>query len=197
MIDVESSGPVPGLYSMVSLGCTHVREAADGTLSPGEDLYLELRPLYEGVEEEAMQVNGLDIDALRRDGLEARDAMERLRAWVRERTPPTHRPVFVAHNAVFDWAMVNHYFQATGIKNPFGYSALDQKALAMGVLGIGWGETNKEVLPGLLGVAAEDTSQKHRADYDARYQAELFCALMSRHRARQAPPRGNDGDGGG
>lgn len=184
MIDVEASGPTPGLYSLLSIGCVEVRDEAGQQPEIGEQLYLELQPLYPGVRQEAIEVCGLDPERLRREGLPPREAMARLRSWVLERTPPGARPVFVAHNAPFDWAMVDHYFHATGVDNPFGYSALDQKALAMGVLGIRWDEANKRVLPGLLGLPPEDRSRKHRADYDARYQAELFVALLARHRAR-------------
>ena len=64
--------------------------------------------------------------------------------------------------------------------NPFGYKALCTKAMATGVLGVHWLDSNKEVLAELLPISSEDLTQKHRADYDAIYQAEILVALLDR-----------------
>ena len=42
-----------------------------------------------------------------------------------------------------------------------------------------------EVLFERLGLPAEDKSQKHRADYDAAYQAEILLALLRHDAARR------------
>ena len=67
--------------------------------------------------------------------------------------------------------------------NPFGYKALDTKSMAMGRLGIGWHETNKENLERILALPPQNSALTHRADYDAEYQALILCALLNR------PPR--------
>ena len=182
-IDVEASGPVPGLYSMLSLGCAAVTEGPEGELRPGRELYVELRPCFEGVEDEAIAVTGLDIARLEREGLAPRDAMAALRRFVLEETPAGHRPIFVGHNAPFDWSYIAYYFAWAKMRNPFGYKALDTKALAMGKLDIPWLATNKDVLADRLeGVEREDRTLKHRADYDARYQAGILAALLDYRR---------------
>lgn len=179
-IDIECSGPVPALYDMISLGAVVVAPDSAGKLQIGDTLYLELRPEGPRVDPGAMKVNGLDLDALRRDGLPRRDALERLTAWTKAHTKPGTKPVFVGHNAPFDWSFVSWCYAAEELPNPFGYKALDTKALATGVLGLHWFDSSKEVLEEKLGLAKEDLGLKHRADYDAQYQAELLIKLLER-----------------
>ncbi|RMF76768.1 MAG: 3'-5' exonuclease [Acidobacteria bacterium] len=180
MVDVEATGPVPGLYSMVSLGATAIAPRDDGALAVGETFYAELRPVFAGVDPRANAIHGLDLERLRREGLEPRTALERLSAFVAEHTVAGTEPTFVAHVAVFDWMYVCWYYAWCGLDNPFGYKAIDTKALAMGVLGLPWLDTSKDVLVERLGIAAQDPATAHRADADARHQAELFVALMNR-----------------
>ena len=75
---------------------------------------------------------------------------------------------------------VNWYFAWTGVANPFGYNAIDTKSLAMGVLRVPWDETNKERIVPALGLALQDEATLHRADADARHQADLLVALLKR-----------------
>mgnify|MGYP003334347325 CR=1 FL=1 len=177
-VDIECSGPVPAIYDMVSLGAVVVAPDSAGHLVIGETFYVELRPEGPKVDPGAMKVNGLDIDALRRDGLVRREALLRLSAWVAARTVKGTKPVFVGHNAPFDWSFVAWCYAAEELPNPFGYKALDTKALATGKLGIHWFDSSKEVLEERLGLPKEDMGLKHRADYDALYQAQLLVKLL-------------------
>ena len=186
-VDIEASGPVPGLFNMLSIGCVAVKTVEGGRLAPGEDLYLELKPIFIGFDPGAMKVNRLDKEHLEKTGLPPADAMQLLARFVTERTPEGARAIFVGHNAPFDWSFVNYYFHHARIANPWGYSALDSKALAMGVLGLSWPDTNKEVLQKLLELPPQHELLVHRADYDARYQAMIFCALMGKLGPRLAP----------
>jgi len=177
-IDIECSGPVPALYDMISLGAVVVREVGDGALELGDDFYVEIRPQAPHVDEGAMAVNGLDLDDLKRNGTLRRVAMERLTDWVEAQTDEGAESVFVGHNAPFDWSFVAWVYKAEGMRNPFGYKALDTKALSAGVLDLHWLDSNKEILAERLGLPAEDMGQKHRADYDARYQALILKRLL-------------------
>ncbi|MCB9764159.1 MAG: 3'-5' exonuclease [Alphaproteobacteria bacterium] len=185
-IDIEASGPVPGLYDMVSLGAVVVYDDDAGGISVGERFYMELRPEAPRCDPRAMAVNGLDIEALRRDGLPRAEAMRKLDVWVRARTVPGTEAAFVGHNAPFDWSFVAWCFAAEDMANPFGYKGLDTKALAGGVLGLHWLDTNKERLSALLSLPEEDLSQKHRADYDAWFQALILKGLLERQRSQRA-----------
>jgi DNA polymerase III epsilon subunit-like protein len=178
-IDIECSGPVPALYDMVSLGAVRV-SGRPGAWSRSEPFYVEIRPSAPRVDPGAMAVNGLDLERLRREGLPLSEALARLDAFVADETAPGTRPVFVGHNAPFDWSFVNHAYVACGRDNPFGYKALDTKALAMGVLGVHWFDANKERLQAALDLPAQDTDRVHRADYDAHYQALILIGLLDR-----------------
>lgn len=176
-IDIECSGPVPALYDMLSLGAVPVVQTAQG-FDIGETFYVEIRPTAPRVDPGAMKVNGLDLEALRRDGSELGEALDALTAFVRAHTLAGSKPVFVGHNAPFDWSFVSYAYHACGRENPFGYKALDTKALAMGVLGLHWFDSNKETLEERLALPAVEGDRVHRADYDAWYQAHILAALL-------------------
>jgi DNA polymerase III epsilon subunit-like protein len=177
-IDIECSGPVPAIYDMISLGAVAVIADAEGRLQIGASYYVELRPEGPRVDAGAMKVNGLDLDRLRREGRVRRDALEELAEWTRANTTTGTQPVFVGHNAPFDWSFVAWCYAAEDLPNPYGYKALDTKALATGKLNLHWLDSSKEVLAERLGLPVEDKRLKHRADYDARYQAELLIKLL-------------------
>ncbi len=181
-IDIECSGTVPAIYDMISLGAVAVHERDGGHLELGDSLYLELCPVSDTVDTRAMAVNGLDIDRLRAEGTPRKVALEKLTAWVAATVDPASEAVFVGHNAPFDWSFVAYCYKAERMKNPFGYKALDTKALAAGILDIHWLDTGKDTLAARLGLPGEDMGQKHRADYDAWYQAEILKALLTLQR---------------
>lgn len=177
-LDCEASGPLPPLYNLLSVGITTVRPE-EGRHVLGESFYIELKPVFPGFDPGALAVCGLDVERLKREGVEPAEAMTAIRDWVLEQNrPSTDRPVFVGHNAVFDWAYINYYFAHQGIENPFGYKAIESKSLAMGRLGIAWEDTSKENLEILLDLPAQDSSKIHRADYDAHYQALILQRLL-------------------
>ena len=179
-LDCEASGPVPPLYNLLSIGVTVVRPEG-GRHVLGESLYLELKPVFPGFDPGAMAVCGLDADRLAREGLDPKEALTRLAAFVaRHNADSPDRPCFVGHNAVFDWSYIGYYYAHYGLENPFGYKGLDTKSLAMGRLGIGWNDTSKENLERMLRLPPQDPAQLHRADYDAHYQALILKALLDR-----------------
>jgi len=180
-VDIEASGPVPALYNLVSIGAVVVSRRDDVWAPEDDRFYVELQPMAPGFDPAAMKVHGITREHLEANGVPAADAMRRLSEFVEKRLRKTGgRAVFVGHNAVFDWSYISWYYERFGIPNPFGYKALDTKSLAMGRLGIGWFETNKERLEDLLALPAQDKALTHRADYDAHYQALILCGLLNR-----------------
>jgi ribonuclease T len=177
-IDIECNGLVPGLYDMVSLGAVVVAHDDTGTLQLGAQYYVEIQPQAPKFDASAAAIHGLDQDRLAREGLPQRDAATSLAQWVGEQTVPGTEPVFVGHNAPFDWSFVAYVYAAEELPNPFGYKGLCTKALSAGVLDIHWLDTHKEMLSERLNLPAEDKTQKHRADYDAAYQALILKALL-------------------
>ena len=180
-IDVESSGPIPGLHNLLSVGVVHVRRY-QGVYQTFEDLYVELRPVFPEFEEAAMAVNKLDVARLESEGLSPEGATEAILSFVEaQRTGKKDRPVFVAHNAPFDWMFFTYYCGHAGRANPFGHSALDTKALAMGKLNIPWNQTSLKNICSLMPeVEPMDPSKLHHAVEDARYLARVFIGLLAR-----------------
>jgi len=176
-VDIECSGPVPGWYDMISIGAVDVA-LREGSRTIGEKFYAEIKPTAPCVDAGAMKVNRLDLDALRRDGRDLPEVLRALASWVAARTVPGTKPVFVGHNAPFDWSFVSYAYHVHGLVNPFGYKALDTKALAMGALGIHWFDTSKEILESRLELPAQNAELTHRADYDAWYQAHILLRLL-------------------
>lgn len=176
-VDIECSGPVPGLYDMISLGCVPVTGPAPHAVHD-DRFYVEIRPTAPRVDPGAMKVNGLDLDHLKAHGTDLAQALADLSSFVAERALPGSEPVFVGHNAPFDWSFVAYAYHAAGLPNPFGYKALDTKALAMGVLGLHWLDSSKEVLHERLTLPEVEAEKVHRADYDAFYQAHILARLL-------------------
>ncbi len=102
--------------------------------------------------------------------------MRQFEEWLAEHILPGTRPVFTSFNAPFDWMFVDTYFQRYLGRNPFGHSALDIKAYAMGMMGSSWAATSmRELSPRYL----DGRPLSHHALGDARDQAELFRALLA------------------
>ncbi len=178
-VDIECSGPVPALYDMLSLGCVPVKHVDGEYVIDDDRFYVEIMPMAPRVDEGAMKVNGLDLDDLKKNGRLLRDALDELTAFVKKHAGDT-TPVFVGHNAPFDWSFVAYAFAAAGKKNVFGYKALDTKALSSGVLGLHWLDSNKEELAERLTLPDVESEKVHRADYDAFYQAHILVELLRR-----------------
>jgi len=86
-------------------------------------------------------------------------------------------PVFVGLNAPFDWSFVNYYFHRYLGMNPFGFTALDIKALYMGRFGTTWLDTKSSAISKALGV---EPTGDHDPLHDALYQAELCRAILQK-----------------
>lgn len=173
-VDVEASGPVPGEYSMLSIGACTVSNTEN-------NFYVELRPISDQYVSEALEVSGLSLPHLHEHGTDPAEAMPSLRDWVRK-VSVSRRPVFVGFNAGFDWAFVNWYFHMFLGENPFGIGGVDIKAYYMGYSGSNWRATTSSKLPEWL---QPTQPQTHNALDDSRAQAEIFRKLLEASRVRQ------------
>jgi ribonuclease T len=188
-IDIEASGPVPGLFNMVSLGIVPVRMRENGVWFVDTiELYQEYQPVFPGWDPGAEKIHHITREHCEKVGLQLKPAMEQLKEWAKGNSKKT-RCVFVGHNAPFDWSFVAYYFAYVGMDNPFGYNALDTKALAMGKLDLGWLETSKENLQRKLPLPPQDDKSVHNALYDARYQAEILAALLNLPKRTDLPAK--------
>jgi DNA polymerase III epsilon subunit-like protein len=177
-VDIETAGPVPAKYAMLSIGACLVED-------PEQTFYVELKPEHTLATSEALAVTGLSIETLTERGERPARAMSMFEDWVLTQTPAGHRPVFTAFNAAFDWMFIADYFERHLGRNPFGHSALDIKAFAMGSGNTSWRATSMDVL------AAQHLGGRaltHNALADAQDQAELFRHLLDERDALTEGP---------
>lgn len=163
-VDVETSGPVPGVHSMLSIGACLVDR-------PEITFTALIQPISQAFDPDALAVTGLSLDELKVSGKKPEEAMAGFARWVEESAELGATPVFVGFNAPFDWSFVNYYFHRFLGSNPFGFTALDIKALYMGATGCAWSDTRSSRIAGHL---KPELMGDHDALNDALYQAELF-----------------------
>jgi ribonuclease T len=174
-VDVETAGPTPGQYAMLSIGACLVED-------PSTTFYMELQPDRPDYLPEAMAISGLSLDALKQHGSAPRAAMQAFAVWLKNVVPEGKKAIFVALNAPFDWMFVNDYFYRYLGHNPFGHSALDIKAYFMGFAGVSWYETS------MKHISAHFLQEKHLAHNalrDAQDQAEIFREILKRSQKAQ------------
>ncbi|MEM7574512.1 MAG: exonuclease [Bacteroidota bacterium] len=125
MVDVEADGPIPGDYSMVSLGAVLVDDKLDRTF------FGELKPISDNYVEEALQIANytrsetLNFSEPKRVLLDFED-------WLQQNTKG--RPQFISDNNGFDWMFVCWYFHHFLGRNPFGHSSQNLGSLYKGLV---------------------------------------------------------------
>ena len=167
-VDVETAGPNPGEYAMLSIGACTLFE-------PAGSFYIELTPDKEKVLPEALKVSGLKMDKLKESGELPKIGMQKFADWIAKHTPPAYEALFLAFNAPFDWMFVNDYFHRYLGHNPFGHSAIDMRAYYMGFKGISWGEASMKAISHYY---FGELTLTHHALQDALHQGELFKMML-------------------
>jgi hypothetical protein len=180
-VDVETDGPIPGLYSMLSFAFVvagrfdGVRFAAPASYD--DSFYRELTPISETYEPAALAVNGLDRERLLCEGGDPAQVMSEAAEWVRVRAG-TATPVLVAYPLSFDWSWLYWYFvrfSRTG--SPFNHSRCYDLKTAFAVKGeLPIAVAGREQLPPELRSTRAHT---HNALDDAIEQAEIFSKLFT------------------
>lgn len=125
MVDIEADGPIPGDYSMVSLGAVIVEPGLSRTF------YGRLRPISEQWHPDALAVSGHSRDEVLAFE-EPNAVMKRFAAWLSDECPK--RKIFISDNNGFDWMFVNWYFHHFLGKNPFGFSSQNLGSLYKGLV---------------------------------------------------------------
>lgn len=114
VVDVESDGPVPGPYSMVSFGAVIVDNQLDKTF------YGKVKPISDKWIPESLAISGITREQhLKFD--EPVNVMHSFAEWIKKNT--SGQPIFISDNNGFDFAFINYYFYAFYGKNPFGWSS--------------------------------------------------------------------------
>lgn len=173
-VDVEAAGPIPGEYSMLSIGACNVDDET-------QVFSCEIKPINQNADPKALEVSGFSLAQLQESGLTPEDAMQNFHEWAKGQAINEETLVFVGLNAAFDWSFVNYYFHKYIGGNPFGFAPLDIKGYYMGATGCAWSETRSSRLSADL---KPQRQSDHTALRDAQYQAELFRLVRAR-----VPPR--------
>jgi ribonuclease T len=167
-VDVETAGPIPGDYSMLSIGACTI-------LEPQRTFYIELKPINQNFTQEAAMVHQLSLEHLMVEGVAPFEALTTFEEWLINKATPNQQPLFVAFNAAFDWMFVNYYFYHFLGHNPFGHAAIDIKALYMGMTGVQWSQTSwRFINPRYL----TEHKLTHHALQDALDQADMFKKML-------------------
>jgi DNA polymerase III epsilon subunit-like protein len=184
-VDVETSGPIPGEFSLLSIGACNV-------FNPDKTFTCQLKPITNAFDPKALEVTGLSMEGLMKCGLEPHPAMSSFSQWLASLSDSDDSIIFVGFNAPFDWSFVNYYFHRFLGGNPFGFTALDIKALYMGATGCSWHDTRSSKIAEHLKPTLSGT---HDALRDAQYQAEIF-RLIWRDLKNLPLPMANSYDSG-
>lgn len=175
-VDVETSGPIPPAFSLLSIGACSV--APVRSLDTPDTFYCTVKPLTDaGSDPVALQVTGLSLEELALTGKEPAEAMLSFGEWITATTGEAS-PIFVGLNAAFDWSFINYYFHRFLGRNPFGFSALDIKSVYLGATGCSWTDTRSSQMSKALGLWHGKMS--HQALDDAQAQAELFRTIQQK-----------------
>ena len=179
-VDVETDGPIPGPYSMLSFAIVYAG-CFDGNsfIRPknyDKFMYRELKPISDTYEPEALEVNGLDRNRLSSEGSDPTTAMLEAYEWVAQHAG-SGSPIFVAYPLSFDWPWMNWYFNRYCRKgSPFGFSrAFDIKTAIAIKAGLPISRSGKSNIPDKLKSKFLHT---HNALDDAIEQADVFGNLF-------------------
>jgi 3'-5' exoribonuclease-like protein len=178
--DVETDGPIPGPYSILSLALVYAGRFNGTRFERPENLglafYRELKPISESFEPEALLVNGLDREQLIRTGQEPNRVMSEASRWVRN-IAGSNKPVLVAYPLSFDWSWLYWYFvRFSDSGSPFGYSrCFDIKTAVAVKAHLTIANAGRAQLPQWL---RSDRTHSHNALDDAKEQAEIFAKVF-------------------
>jgi hypothetical protein len=171
--DVETDGPIPGVYSMLSFASAAY--SSDKQLIGTFSANLETLPdaiahpktmAWWQTQPEAWQ-------ACRTDLQQPEPAMQNYLAWLKG-LPGL--PVFVAYPAAFDFMFVYWYLIRFTGESPFSHSALDIKTYAMALLKKPYRESTKKNMPARW---FDDLPHTHIVLDDAIEQGALFCNILA------------------
>lgn len=178
--DVETDGPIPGPFSMLSFGLVLAGTFDGETFTRPQDyrqsFYREIQPISEDFQAEALRVNGLDRERLVKEGVPPIAAMTDANEWVKI-VAGSGRPVLVAYPLSFDWSFLYWYFMRYSRSgSPFDYSRCFDIKTAFAVkaqIPIALAGRSK-----LFSNLRADSLHTHNALEDAIEQAQIFANLF-------------------
>lgn len=166
MVDVESTGPIPGDFSMISLGAVAVDSLLNRTFT------VKCTPLI-GAKYDLGALNSIGVtkDQIENDSqaISPRDAMQLFEKWIKSLN--SDKVMFISDNNGFDWQWINWYFHHFLGYNPFGHSSTNLGSFYKGLI--------KNVRGNFKHL--RKTAHSHNPLDDAMGNAEAFIHLIKKY----------------
>lgn len=178
--DVETDGPIPGPYSMLSFALVFAGrfdgKRFEQPAALDRTFYRELQPISAAFDPEALRVNGLDRERLITAGETPESAMTAASQWVND-VAGTGYPVLVAYPLSFDWAWLYWYFvRFSKHGSPFQHSRCFDLKTAYAV------KARRPVVDSgraqLDPALRAERPHTHHALDDAKEQADIFAKIF-------------------
>lgn len=182
-IDVEASGPFPGLFSLVSIGAVVVKTdpTGDWIVDTDSTFYEELKPLRDAKElEAATNIHGLTTEYLEANAREPGEVMEDFAEFYEKLVRRHKKVVPAAWPASFDSPYVGWYLQYFLDENPLGWSCFDIPSFGMGLF-----QCHRNALRNLMkkaGIEFGKNPDPHNALADAIEQGHTLARLLNHAR---------------
>ena len=177
-LDVETTGPCPGLYSMISLGAAaFTRDGEErGTWS------LNLAELPDaGRHPDTMAFWAEHPEAWERSTMAPVDPALAITDFARWVGFLGGKPIAAAWPAAFDFAFVNWYCHRFVGHNPLGFACLDIRSLAQGLTySRGYYDLRENQIKAMRAEVDREGLTEHIAVDDAVEQGRLLVALLKR-----------------
>lgn len=178
-VDIETDGPIPGLYSMLSFGSV----AFDLTnpdkpivVSKFERNLIELEGAkqHESTMRDFWDKNPEAWKVCRENPVDPKLAMQEYCEWLKSLPG---KPVFVGYPAGFDFTFIYYYLMYFIEESPFKFQALDIKSYAMCYMQTSFRETSKHNMPKRW--FDKNLKHTHCALDDALEQGYMFAKIMA------------------
>jgi DNA polymerase III alpha subunit (gram-positive type) len=171
--DIETDGPSPGQYSMLSLGSVAFR--LDKSIISTFERNLDLLP---GARQDPKVMKFWNDNpeiwaACRANPVPPAKAMKDYAQWL---TGLGATPVLVCHPVAFDYTFVHWYLHEFTGSSPLFPAGLDMTSYAMAVMRTPFTKSHKKHMPSEW---TEGTPHPHRALDDAMGHAMVFCNIFA------------------
>ena len=178
-IDVEASGPFPGLNDLCSIGAVVVSEDRGmWSVDESRSFYRELQPQGGAVIEEATEIHGLDPEHLRTHGGPPAEVMSAFAAWCAQLEAELGEFKAAAWPISFDAPYIGWLAQQTLGHNPLGHSGFDIASFGMGLFSC-TDKAQLEFRMAMAGYEAPTNHQMHHALADSVAQGHTLAWLLN------------------
>lgn len=178
--DIETNGPIPGTYSMLSFGSAAFNDA--GIMISTFSRNLE-KLAAASEHPDTMKWWSTVPQAYAETRVNTVDPVSAMRDYVNWLGELPGNVVFVGYPATFDFMFVYWYLITFVGHSPFSFSALDIKTYAMATLNSSFKGSTKRKMP--KNWFKKTLKHSHVALEDAIEQGHLFCSMLAERKSQK------------